>query len=106
MTNNGLKAFIDEFGSKIFMILMDNNHKVFMGTDVTSDGNYNDASTLELKTFGDVDMFRVKHVDRTWHHPAVKDGIAFSGWLVTGCIQAIYVSDDDSPYLPDLNKFF
>lgn len=106
MTNNGLQAFINEFGTKIFMILMDNNHKVFMGTDVTSEGNFNDGTSLELKTFGGVDMFRVKHVDRTWHTSDKADGIAYSGWLVTGCIQAIYVTDDEDLYLPDLNKFF
>lgn len=106
MTNAALQAFIQEFGDKIFLIVLDNNHKVFMTTNATSEGNENDATTIEMKTFGDVDMFRVKHTDRTWHNGQRPEGIKYSGWMVTGCIQSIYTTDDEEYYVPDLNKFF
>lgn len=102
MTNAGLQAMIDEFGERIFCITLDNAHKVFFG--VAARLPYEDLTIdkIELKTFGDVDMFGVPHTDHTWEGHV----IPYTNWLVTGCIQAIHTTDELGIYLPDLNKFF
>ena len=105
MTNEALKAFIEEYGNRIFVITLDNNHKVFIGSPITSDANKNlgTIDKIQFKTFGDVDMFGVSHVDRTFENIEVP----FTSWLVTACIQSIAVTDgDDLTYLPKLYKFF
>lgn len=103
MTNDALKAFIEEFGNRIFVITLDNNHKVFIGAPITSDPNKVTIDQIKFKTYNGVDMFGVPHVDCTFQGIEVP----FTSWLVTACIQSIAVTDgDDLTYLPNLYKFF
>ena len=105
MTNAALQAFIAEFGNKIFVIVLDNNHKVFIGSPLQTYDNKltTTIDQLKFKTYGDVDMFGISRVDHTWEGRDVP----FTNWMVTACIQSIAVTDgDDLTYLPDLNKWF
>lgn len=103
MTNEALKAFIEEFKAKMFLIMLDNNHKIMFGIkEMFPKTIY--YTNIEYKTVGGVDMFGITRTDSTWNGNAV----TYTNWYVTGCIQMISVTADDSDggYLPDLNKFF
>lgn len=106
MTNAALQAFVAEYGERIFAITLDNNHKIFMGVAARLPYDTTTAASIQYKTFGDTDMFGIPHTDVTYEGIAVP----YINWMVTGCIQAIHVTDesDGQPgtYLPDLNKFF
>lgn len=100
MNNASLKAFLTEYGEKTFCITVDNGHKIFINAP-TSDGNIVHAQNIEMKTFGDTDMFGIHRVDRTWGF----NGTPYMTWFVTACIQSISATDELSVDLPDLNKW-
>ena len=103
MTNEALKAFISEYSNRIFVIVLDNNHKVFIGSPLTTPKNQ-ELSTIDkiqYKTVGGVDLFGFKRVDETYG-----EEVPFINWMVTGCIQSIAVTEEEGTYLPDLNKWF
>lgn len=100
MTNESLKAFIDEHGNKIFCILLNNNRKVFLGVE-RDPGNSVNATELQLKTVGGTDVFGIKHIDRTWNAE-----VPFTEWFVTGFIEGIFVTDEYGEHIPDINKIF
>ena len=103
MTNVALQAFIAEFGNRIFVIVLDNNHKVFIGSPLTTPENQA-LSTIDqimYKTYDGVDMFGFKRIDRTYG-----EAVPFINWMITGCIQSIAVTEEEGVYLPDLNKWF
>lgn len=102
MTNESLQAFITEHGNKIFCILLNNNRKVFLGVS-RDPGNTVNATELILETIGGVDMFGIKHIDRTW---GVNTAIPFTEWFVTGFIEGIFVTDELGTEIPDINKIF
>lgn len=106
MTNEALKAFIDEMGDRCFLLCTDNGHKFFFGAPHGQEAAIY-ASQIQYKTVGGVDMFGVSRVDRTWQGI----GVPYTTWAVTSYIQFICVVDPDeegniTEYLPDLNKWF
>ena len=106
MTNDALKALIAEYGERVFAITLDNNHKIFFGVAARLPYDATTVESIQYKTYSGVDMFGIPHVDRTWEGHEVP----YINWLVTGCIQAVHVTNeaDGNPghLLPDLNKFF
>lgn len=102
MTNAALQAMIDEFGERIFAITFDNNHKVYLGVEAKAETDPITVKSLILKTFGDTDMLGIPHTDHTWEG----NKIPYTNWYVTGCIQAVHLTDELGDLLPDLNKFF
>jgi hypothetical protein len=100
MNNESLKAIIAELGSKIFLIQMDDGHKVWIGTP-NSDGNTNTIEDIQFKTFGNVDMFGVRHVDHSWGNE-----IPYWHWMVTSYVQFVVATEELSDHLPDVNRFF
>lgn len=101
MTNAGLKAFLEEFGARMFVIVLDNNHKIMFGVKEMAP-NTIFYTNIQYKTFDGVDMFGVTRVDNTWNDCKVQ----FTNWYVTGCIQMIATTETEDMDLPDLNKFF
>lgn len=106
MTNEALKAFIDEMGDRIFLIATDNGHKYFFGAPHGDDAVVY-ATQIQYKTVGGVDMFGVSRIDTNWG--GIK--VPVTTWAVTSYIQFIGVVDPDekgniTEYLPDLNKWF
>lgn len=101
MTNAALQAFIDEFGARMIVIVIDNNHKIMFGVSAMGD-NALFYTDIQYKTVGGVDMFGVTRTDTTWEGKSV----TFTNWYVTACIQMISTTETDGVDLPDLNKYF
>ena len=103
MTNAALQAIIAEYGERIFCITLDNNHKIMLGLQSRLEsGNGFTVNDIQYKTFGDTDMFGFWRTDHTWNNQHIK----YINWMVTGCIQAVHVTEEMTTYLPDLNRFF
>lgn len=104
-TNDVLKKMIEEYGDRIFMIQLDNAHKIFFGTP-QSDGNIIQLSDLIYKTVNGTDLFGFRRIDRTWDKE-----VPWLQWWTTAFIQTIGITEAEmSPqgdlYLPDINKFY
>lgn len=100
MTNAALQAFIAEFGARMIVIVIDNNHKIMFGVQAMGD-NAIFYTDIQYKTVGDVDMFGVTRTDNTWGK-----AVTFTNWYVTACIQMISTTETEDIDLPDLNKYF
>lgn len=107
-SNEVLKTLIQEYGDRIFMIQLDNGHKIFFGTPQGKD-NVLQVEDLEFRTIDGCDMFGIRRVDHTWGNS--KDGVPWLQWWTTAFVQTVCITEAPlSPsgdyWLPDLNKFF
>lgn len=105
MNNEGLKDLIAQFGSRIFCINLNNNHKIF----VNMAGDNEDPTRVThvpltsefkyMKTKDGDDLFGVPHVKRSWGK-----NIAYTSWVRTALIEIVMVLDDpNETRIPDLN---
>ena len=90
MNNAAFKAFIEEFGDQICIIVLDNTSHIYVGYPSSP---LKKLDQIEFKTFGGVDMFGVPSNPLSPNE--TKLGISHIAWHPTLTIQGIYLIDKD-----------
>lgn len=86
-TNANLKAFIDNFGDRIYCIYFDNGRIIYV--------NYKDSvklTDIKLETIGSEDFVAVHHTNEKTGNI----GVSYTNYHLTSSIQWIGVMDEDS----------
>lgn len=98
MNNADLKAFVDEMGPRIAVIVCDNGMRIALNYK----GREQRIEDIEYKTFGETDMFCIPRTEK-WIVPGTaKNGqpVKIRHWHLTECIQCI-IEAEDPEYAPD-----
>ena len=97
MNNADLKAFVDEEGPKIAVIICDNGYRLALNYA----GREQRIEDIEYRTVGECDMFCVPRTEH-WKTTDGRNGkpVKVRHWHLTECIQAI-VTTEDPEYAPD-----
>lgn len=119
MTNEALKAFIKEFGTRIFWIELNNQHKLALNI---APSQYDDkvvrpqgpvtesiminptTDQIQYKTIDGIDFFGIPRVSRTGFntHP-----VKYTAWIVTAIIEIVYTLDDENETeIPDVQHIY
>lgn len=119
MTNEALKAFIAEYGTRIFWIELNNQHKLALNIapskydekvvrptkdNVESIMINPTTDQIQFKTVDGIDFFGIPRVSRTGFntHP-----VYYTAWIVTAIIEIVYTLDDDNETeIPDVQHIY
>ena len=89
MTNEALKAMIDEFGDRLCVIYFDNGLKLLIGYPGQTPQH---ASDLILKTINGIDLVGVRQQSTYTQDRA--DGVTYVNYHRTECIQYVAIMDE------------
>lgn len=92
MTNEGVKALIDEYGERIFAIILDNDQKILLGYTNTAK-----VSDITFETIGGTDMICIPHVSKS-----TRPIVSYKNYYQTDAIRTVGIMDEkDADYRVD-----